>query len=75
MEDIFMEDLVSEYYSVCLVHMHDSVYKFEVFNRACDLLYKSGSFSILFSSGILLINGRLAYIYSVIIYIKQLVQE
>lgn len=34
-----MEDLVSDCYSVCLIHMHDSVYKFEIFNSACDFLY------------------------------------
>jgi len=79
MEDIFMEDLVSDYYSVCLIHMHESVYKFEIFNSKCDLRLllscKSGYFIILFSSSTLFVNGRRAYIYSVIIYIKQLVQE
>jgi len=74
-----MEDLVSDYYSVCLIHMHESVYKFEIFNSKCDLhlllFCKSGYFIILFSSNILFVNGRLAYIYFVIIYTKQLVQE
>lgn len=74
-----MEDLVSDYYSVCLIHMHESVYKFEIFNSKCDLRLllscKSGYFIILFSSSTLFVNGRRAYIYSVIIYIKQLVQE
>jgi hypothetical protein len=68
-----MEDLVSDYYSVCLIHMHDSIYKSEIFNSKCDLhlfpFCKSGYFIILF------VNGRLAYIYSVIIYTEQLVQE
>lgn len=74
-----MEDLVSDYYSVCLIHMHDSIYKSEIFNSKCDLCLlffcKSGYFIILFGSNILFVNGRLAYIYSVIIRTKQLVQE
>jgi hypothetical protein len=74
-----MEDLVSDYYSVCLIHMYDSIYKFEIFNSKCDLplllFCKSGYFIILFCSNILYVNGRLAHIYSVIIYSKQLVQE
>jgi hypothetical protein len=37
MENIFMEDLVSDYYFVCLIHMHDSIYKFKISNSKCDL--------------------------------------
>lgn len=74
-----MEDLVSDSYSVCLIHMHDSIYKFKIFNSKCDLhlllFCKSGYFIVLFSSTILFVNGRLAYIHSIIIYTKQLVQE
>jgi hypothetical protein len=74
-----MEDLVSDYYSVCLIHKYDSIYKFEIFNSKCDLHFllfcKQGYFIMLLISNILLVNGRLAYIYSVIIYTKQLGQE
>ena len=34
-----MEDLVSDYYSVCLIHMHDSIYTFEIFNSKYDLRF------------------------------------
>jgi len=64
---------------VCLIYIHDSIHKSEIFNSKCDLCLllfcKSGYLIILFSSNILFLSGRLAYIYSVTIYTKQLVQE